>query len=167
MGVALGPDTNYAKEMRRWEAYHSPFGEPGRPYQFREFPKMLYRAEHVSGQGATITDRRVVDDDVAERRATDQGFHARQEDAIAAVRTQQTEYGKLAAERAYEIAHGRVSEKAAAEVHAAEAAHGARHLPNVPETPIPAVDKAAGDRMRKARAAKAAKAHAAASTAGA
>lgn len=155
MGVALGPDTAYAKEMRQWEAQNSEFGAAGRPYQFREFPKMLYKGAHVSGQGATLTERVIANDDREERIYRDKGFHVKQEDALAAVHRDHTEYGKLAAERNYEIAHGRVSERAAKEVAAHEGEYGARHMPVVPETPIRTTDKA--ERMAKARAAKQAK----------
>ena len=43
MPVEHGSASNYAVEMRRHEAYHTPYGAPGRPYAFREFPKAMYR----------------------------------------------------------------------------------------------------------------------------
>lgn len=136
MPVEHGSESNYAKEMRRWESHHTKFGPPGRAYTFQEFPKRLYKAEHVSGKGIEIVDAQTAADEQAERNLLSRGFHFGQQAAIDAIRDEQTVHGTLAAERNWEIQHGRLSEKAAAEVAAAEAEHGAKHLPMVPETPI-------------------------------
>lgn len=135
MGVVFTHESAYAREMRKWEAYPTQFGGGERQYQYREFPKTLYKLTHVSGKGLVIDDRVTVSDPDGERRENAKGFYVLT-DAQARAERQQTEFGKLAAEREYEIAHGRISEKAAAEVRAAEAEHGATHLPVVPETPI-------------------------------
>lgn len=130
--IVIPQNTEYAKEMRRWEAQHSAFGAPGRPYEYQEFPKMLFKAK----QGDGIAERVIVNDAHEQRNLQSRGFHETQEQALAAVRQDQLEHGKLAAERNYEIQHGRLSERAAAEVRAAEAEHGATHLPEITETPI-------------------------------
>jgi hypothetical protein len=127
--------SKYAEEMRRWEAYPSKYGQPGRPFKQQDYPKMLYRCEFIAGQGIQTVDKHTVDDDVQERNMNSRGFYPLQE-AYDRVLAQQTEYGKLAAEREYQIQHGRVSERAVAEVRAAEAEHGAAHMPDVPVTPI-------------------------------
>lgn len=134
--IDLPQSTEYAKEMRRWEAYPTKFGPAGRPYAHREFPKRVYTAEaDEKGSrrlvGATCPDERDLPNFLS------RGFHPTQEAALEAWDRQHTEHGKLAAEINYEIAQGRVSARAAAEVQAARQAHGARHLPEVPETPIP------------------------------
>lgn len=136
--IALTQSSEYAKEMRKWESTHTRFGPPGRPYVYQEYPKAMYRAEHQSGKGIVIVDKHTVDDELQERNMHSRGFYGEPTEAIAAIERQQTEFGTLAAERNFDIAHGRVSEKAAVEVRAHERAHGARHLPAIPETPIPA-----------------------------
>lgn len=137
--INLPQSTEYAKEMARWEAFPSKWGGAGRPYQYREFPKRVYKAEQTAEgrviTGETCPDARDLPNFLS------RGFHESQQAAIDALAREQTEHGKLAAERNWEIAHGRISEQAAAEVRAAEADHGARHLPAVPETPIRATDK--------------------------
>ena len=135
-GIELGPSSGYGKEMRRWEAYSSQFGAGEKPYVFREYPKMLYKAARVDGKGIQIVERHVVNDDLEQRNMQSRGFHFAQEEAIAAIEAEHTEFGKLAAEREWEIQHGRLSERAVAEVRAAEAERGASHLPEVPRTPI-------------------------------
>jgi hypothetical protein len=133
--IDLGPSTEYAKEMRKWEANHTKYGAPGRPFTYKEFPKRLYKAEWDS-DGIKMVDAQNAGNADEQRNLESRGFHARQEDAIEAVRRVQTEHGRLAAERNYEIQHGRISERAAAEVRAAETEHGARHLPEVKEKPM-------------------------------
>lgn len=126
--IIIPQNTPYAEEMRKHEAQHTQFGPPGRPYVFREFPKMLFRGR--DGEHCTVQDEH------EQRNMQSRGFCLTQEAAIEAADREHTEHGKLAAERNWEIKHGRISEKAAAEVRQAEAEHGARHLPEVKETPI-------------------------------
>lgn len=134
--INLPQSSEYAKEMCKWEAYPSKHGPGLRPYQFHEYPKRMHRAEHVPGQGTTVVEAQTVNDPLEEANLRSRGFGAGHGEAFALVRAEQTEHGKLAAEINHEIAHGRISPRAAAEVHAAREAHGARHLPAVPETPI-------------------------------
>lgn len=147
--IVLPQSSEYAKEMRKWESQPTRFGPPGRPYEYREYPTWMFRAEHLSGKGIHIVDKQLVDDLQQQRNMESRGFHVEPREAIAAIERQQTEFGRLAAERNFEIAHGRISEHAATEVRAHEAEHGARHLPMIPETPIPAHRK----RGRKPKAA--------------
>lgn len=135
-GVAITQDSNYAKELRKYEATHTQYGPPGRPYVYREYPKRLYKAAYEVGKGTQIVGFMDVQNEEEERRYAADGFHFGQDKAMAAIQRQQTEFATLAAERNWEIAHGRVSEKAASEVRQAEADHGAQHLPSVPVTPI-------------------------------
>ena len=136
MAVEFGVESNYAKESRKWEAHHGKFGAPGRPYTFQEYPKRMSKAERVPGKGIQIVDAQTANDIHEERNLQSRGFYMGQDVAIQAIEHEQLEHGTLAAEREYEIQHGRLSEKAAAEVRAAEAEHGATHLPMIPETPI-------------------------------
>ncbi len=135
MGVVFTQESAYAKEMRKWESYPTEFGKGEKPFRMQEFPKALYKLIHVSGKGLEIESSVTVMDADEERKQRAKGF-AMLPEAQERAERQQTEFAKLAAEREYEIAHGRISEKATKEVRQAEAEHGAMHLPAVPETPI-------------------------------
>src|SRR5215475_7146566 len=48
--VIRNPEEAETKEMASWEMYPSEWtlgSQPGRPYQYRPFPKMLYRAQQI------------------------------------------------------------------------------------------------------------------------
>ena len=128
--ISLPPSTEYAKEMRRWEAYPSQWGPAGKPYKFADFPKMLYKAS----QGAAM-DTCIVNSEEEQRREEDKGFASTQERALELLNREHRNAGIAAAERNFEIEKGRISERAAAEVRQAEAEHGATHLPEVKEQP--------------------------------
>jgi hypothetical protein len=138
--IVIPQNTPYAEEMRKHEAFPTEFGPGKRPYVYREFPKMLYKAvRKVDDAGKSLGisyDNFTVNDEHEQRNMQSRGYATSQQDALADLEHEQTEHGKLAAERNFEIKHGRISEKAASEVRAAEAEHGARHLPVVAETPI-------------------------------
>ena len=127
--IDIPQSTEYAKEMRKWESYPSKFGAPGRPYVFQEFPKMLYKASREGGV-EVINETCIVQNEEEQRRQEAKGFGS-QERALDLLRREQQAHGEAAAERNYEIAMGRLSEGAAKEVRAAEAEHGASHLPEV------------------------------------
>ena len=133
--IVIPQNTPYAEEMRKHEAHHTIYGPPKRPYVFEEFPKRLYIAERVTTGGVELKGF-TVNDPREQANMESRGYCRSQEDALEALERAQLVAGELAAEREYEIRHGRISKKAAAEVRVAEAAHGARHLPEVPETPI-------------------------------
>lgn len=49
-GIAIVPGSHYAKYMEKFEQYPSKYGQqPGNPYVYRPFPKMLYKAHRVNG----------------------------------------------------------------------------------------------------------------------
>src|SRR5258708_37675879 len=57
--ISINPHSELGKELRKWEqhfGYLTPPGtRPGNPYIFREYPKMLYRAERSeNGQPACV-----------------------------------------------------------------------------------------------------------------
>jgi hypothetical protein len=161
MGIRRGAESAYIQERRKWEQrpvmvdanWVPPQVVDGKPragfmdgtwveplsrdeggvgpYEFHEFPKMLYRATRQTG-GPQIDQQIIVKDEADERMQRGQGYHARQEDALAAVAAQDLEFAKLAAERNYELL--RMSDKARTEVQAFEEQH-ATHQPTIPETP--------------------------------
>lgn len=133
MPVIHTPDTPYAKEMARHEAIHTKYGAPGRPYQFREYPTRMYLAVRASDGTPTIQGE-TANDEHERRNLESRGFvHGGQGAAIEALDARETEHGKLAAERAYDVAKGRLSEKAVREVQFVEEAAGAMHVPEIPE----------------------------------
>ncbi len=133
--IAITQTSEYAKEMRKHEALPTTYGQPGRPYVRQEFPKRLYKAaRRESGSGIDFEGFTVNDED-EQRNMQSRGYALSQQDALDALNRQNTEHGKLAAERNFEIAKGRISERAATEVRAAESEHTG-HLPEVPRTPI-------------------------------
>lgn len=134
MPVEHGTASRYAQEMRRWNAHHSEFGPPGKPYVFQEWPKMVYRAERVNGVIKIVETKQVHDED-GELKERGKGFRFSQEDALDLVRNEQLVHGTLAAEREWEIQHGRLSANAVEEVRAVEEAAGAVHVPVIPEGP--------------------------------
>lgn len=135
--ISLPQSTEYAKEMAKWQAYPSQWSSTaGRPYQYRDYPKVLYTFTHQSGKGIVRDEMTTVNDDTEEAIARGKGFVMASE-AVDVMQRRQAEFGALAAERNFEVAHGRISERAASEVRAAEDAHGSTHMPVMPETPLP------------------------------
>jgi hypothetical protein len=49
-GIVINPASELGKELRKWEQHPGPLGRtPGNPYVFREYPKMLYKAQRTLG----------------------------------------------------------------------------------------------------------------------
>lgn len=174
-GVVINPHSALGKELRKWEQHHShlvPRGtNPGNPYVYREFPKMLYRAQKLpNGQTACMQpapdpyaydrmDRysqaclmvdsfnrsctRVVADASEEAIAKGQGWANSVVEAMAVWEKDQQAIGNAAAEAAYAVQ--RMSEKARTE-HAAAEAETHQHVTDVVGTP-----KARRGRPPKAR----------------
>jgi hypothetical protein len=135
MAVVHSPDSEFAKEMRKWEAHHTQYGPPGRPYTYQPYPTRMYKAVRAD-DGSRTFEAFTANDEHEQRNLESRGFVVGgQQAALDALSAAELEHSKLAAERNWEVAHGRVSEKAAAEVAAHEAAAGARHLPSIPEAP--------------------------------
>lgn len=125
------PESTYAKERRKWEAQHSELGPGEKPWVFREYPTWMYRANSPT----TIEASEIADDEQQAALLKGRGFMPTPLAALAAHEQQALEYAKLAAEREHEIKY-KLSEKATAEVRAAEAEYSG-HMPSVPVTPIP------------------------------
>lgn len=55
MSVVINPDSDYAKELRKHEQFpmyvNGELMQPGNPYVFRPYPRMLYKAQDWRGQG--------------------------------------------------------------------------------------------------------------------
>jgi hypothetical protein len=135
MPVIHTPDTPYAKEMARHEAIHTKYGAPGRPYEFREFPTRMYLAVRDQS-GAPVLQGETANDSHEQRNLESRGFvHGGQQSALDSLAARETEHATLAAERNYEVAHGKLSEAAVEEVKFVEEAAGAMHVPEIPSGP--------------------------------
>jgi hypothetical protein len=137
LSVINSPESGYAKERVKWEAQNSEMGIGLRPYVYREYPTMIYLAGIPMGEvGAPrIINQQIADDEDALNNMASRGWRTHPMDAIKAYDAQKLEEAKLAANLEFEIAKGRISQNAAAEVRAAQAEVDG-HMPVMPETPI-------------------------------
>lgn len=163
-GIVIVPGSNYAKERARFEQFPSAFGAPGNPYVYREYPRMLYRAEMYQGRiacGASVADageftnpneynrqeeaarrftercQRVVKDDRELQAAMEDGWRKTQKEAVEYLEARMQAKSQAAAERHYSDRNMSDAAKAAAK--AAELKHFDEHgeqLEAVPETPV-------------------------------
>lgn len=150
MGIVISPDSALGKELAKWEQHRTKYvsdeEQPGNPYTYRPYPKMLYRAQPhpISKQTrcmdvepdvlqyATVQEyeralnmitrfntacTRIVMSDDEQRRAMNDGWRESPDLAMAAAEQREIELSTLAAERHYKDRS--MSEKAQAE--AAEA----------------------------------------------
>lgn len=135
MAVVHAPDSEFAKEMARWEAHHTQYGPPGRPYTYQPFPTRMYKAARNEHGQSAIVDAATAHDTTEQRNLESRGFVVGgQQAALDALAAQEQEIAILAANRNYH--DRRMSEQAQAEARAAEFEAGARHLAAIPETPI-------------------------------
>src|SRR5438094_9943437 len=133
MGMLWSPDSDYARERRKWESTHSEFGPPGRPLIFQEFPLMVYRAKRAETGGKPILEHHIVGDEQEERNLLSRGFVRGPEQAIARLEYNEQELARAAAERAY--ADQRLSDKAKQEAAKVDEST-IQHLGEIPEQSI-------------------------------
>lgn len=159
-GIAVVPGSNMQKEMNKFEQF--PFskwsagGQPGRPYEYRPFPKMVYKAERKDGRiscmaappseddfptakayeqarqaAIRFTEKcqRVVDTPEELSRAFEEGWRESPQAAIEFIEGRDRAQADAAAHRNYEDRG--MSDAAKRESAAAEAAHDG-HLAEVP-----------------------------------
>ena len=161
-GIVIVPGSNYAAEMEKFEQFPSKYGSnPGNPYQYRPYPKMLYKAQLWQGkaccnaappdplefpnsneyQRVEEAARRfsekcqlIVKDESERARAMEAGYRESPDEAVEWLLAKQRTLGELAAHRQYE-------DRGMSEPAKAEAAEAARehfdqegeHLAAVPE----------------------------------
>ena len=135
MGVVHSPDSKFAQERRLHEAHYGPFGQPGRPYQKRDYPMMVHLAGRNANGSPDIVETKIVDNDDQRDRARQDGFREGPNEALAHLHAQDTEIATLAANRTFN--EQRMTPKAQEEAAKADLSTG-NHLPSVPETPLPA-----------------------------
>ncbi len=118
MSVMWSPDSEFSKEMRKWETTHTIYGPPGRAAAFTEFPQMLYQAKrHVSG-GPPIIEHFVVNDEQERRNMQSRGWVIGPDNAVTALEQSELGVATAAAERAY--TDRRLSPQARAEAEAVD-----------------------------------------------
>jgi len=160
-GIVISPGSNAAKEYSKFEQFPSKWTAgypPGNPYVYRPYPKMLYRAQDYHGKVCCMAARpdegefrdpreyeravdsaerftqrcqMIVNDERERSIAMEQGWRESPDDAVAFVKSRNEGIARAAAERNYEVE--RMSEKARAEMRAAEQANDGRHLEVMPE----------------------------------
>lgn len=157
-GVAVIPGSNYAREMERFEQFPSKWGSsPGNPYEKREFPKMLYRAELFNGkiacmaappQSQDFVDPRemeraeekarrfteqcqlTVNDEEEMQRAMESGWRHSAKDACTYLEAREDEKGQVTVHREYEDRN--MGEGAKREIAEERDARGGAHIPEMP-----------------------------------
>jgi hypothetical protein len=137
MSILIDPDSAEAKERVKWEAQYTQYGPGARPYVKRDYPMLLHKAGRPAGGlgAAEIVEMQEVGSEQEAEVYRQRGFRPTPLEAIEHWEAEQTLFAELAAERAWEVKHGRHGEKAQQEIVRAEAA-AVDHLPSVPVTPI-------------------------------
>jgi hypothetical protein len=159
-GIVINPASELGKELRKWEQHPGPYGRnPGNPYVFRPYPRMLYKAQpQPNGQYACLmaaphpygyeraeqfnqailamesfnrSCTRIVKDEAEEAVAIGQGWATDPAKAIAVHEAAQQAIGNAAAEAAYQAQ--RMTEQARAELRAADASTS-QHVTDVKGT---------------------------------
>jgi hypothetical protein len=134
MAVLHSPESDYAKEMRKHEAQHTPFGPGERPYVYQPFPTRMYKAGRSDAGPVVIVDALDAANDTEQRNLESRGYVAGgQGAAMDAFHAGDAEIAKLAANRAHQ--ERTMSPAAQREAAAADDAT-MDHLPVIPETPI-------------------------------
>lgn len=138
MPVVHAPETEYAKEMRKWESQYTQYGPPGRPYpQPLPYPTRMYKAERQK-DGSRLFHGETAHDEHEQRNLESRGFVVGgQQAALDALEKIEFGHAELAANLNYQARRATAGNPhVAEEIAAAQDAHGAKHLPMVPETPI-------------------------------
>lgn len=102
MAMLHNPDSEYAKEMAKWEANHSVFGPPGKPYDPNvKFPAMCYRIDSVKGGSPEIVERREAHSETDLQNLRSRGFGNGAAEAMDAYNSRNAAVAEAAANRAY------------------------------------------------------------------
>jgi hypothetical protein len=160
-GIARVPGSNFLKETAKFEQFHSAWtagtNGPGNPYVKREYPKMLYRAQHFNGKVACMAAppdpynfkdhreaeraeeaarrfteqcQRIVGNETERSRAMEDGWREGPAEAVEYLLARDRAVSTADAHRAYEDRN--MSEGAKREIAEASAEVGGEHLPEIP-----------------------------------
>ena len=160
-GIVVVPGSNYAKEMTKFEQFPSKYtagSQPGNPYRYRPFPKMLYRAQHWNGARACMAAppdpvdfrdprdferaeeaarkftekcQRIVQDESEYQKAFEDSWRESPKEAIEALEARDRGIANATAERNWQDRN--MGEQAKLEAAEAVAAVGGEHLPEIVE----------------------------------
>lgn len=146
---AISGSSKYAEEMRKWEAHHSQFGPPGRPFEHHEYPTRMYKASRPQSGGAPLFEG-VDAGTPQERESLERNGYVwgGQAAALEALEKREFEIAEAAANRHF--TDRRMGALAQLEADRADSAT-IQHLPAIPETPV----KRRGRRPKKAEPAEA------------
>lgn len=176
-GEIIIPGSNRAREMAKWEQFPSKWTAgfpPGNPYTYRQFPKMVYRAERFEGNvicGAVQPDpsmftsvgeynvalnkanaldsrcQRVVHTPEELQRAMEAGFRESPAEACEHAHARETRIANETAVRIYQDRN--MSEAARAEAELVTQAEGGQHQPVI--TPEKVAEAKDGQKRRPGR----------------
>lgn len=134
MAVIVSTESAYAAEMRKWEAHHSQYGAPERPYDPNvKWPAMFYLVQQgTTTLGPEIVDRVIAEDEDQGANLRSRGFGNGLAEAMALYEQRTREVATIAAHRNYEDRN--MSERAKAEIAQVEAETLA-HVPEIPAAP--------------------------------
>lgn len=131
MAVLYAPESEYAKEARKFEMFPTQYGAPGRPFVHKDYPAAMYK---VTERNPIALEFQVADDENMRRNLESRGFVAGgPAAALAAYDQAQLALARAAAERAYDDRH--LSAEAQAEAAAVDAETD-QHVAEIPEKPI-------------------------------
>ena len=131
-GVVISPSSDEGMELARWNRPKSQGGMNRDGHE--EYPKALVRGMRTDKGKFVLSDQsRRVHNESEERIAIGQGWFVNGDDAIAAMRAEHTEHGKLEAERAYQTM--RMSDLAQRDA-AAREPETIAHVPDLPAVPV-------------------------------
>lgn len=134
MAILRSPDSEYVKERAKFESVPTmdcPLAL--RPYEFRPYPAMFYKAERPPQGGPAVFDEHIVESDREAANMRSRGWGQGQKEALEMLERREFDIAEAAANRA---ANERgMSEKARAEAEAYDESTAA-HVPEIPETPV-------------------------------
>ncbi|HJP60591.1 MAG TPA: hypothetical protein VJ865_11340 [Gemmatimonadaceae bacterium] len=134
MGVVHNPESEYAKEARKFEAQHTVLGPGERPYVYQEYPKRLYKMGRDAKGRVCVEEAQDAHSAVEQKNLESRGFvSGGQAKAEEGFHANDLEVAKQAANRA---AHERTMSPKAREEAAVVDASTDEHVPVIPETPI-------------------------------
>jgi len=136
MGIVISPESELGRELARWEQHRTKYvgdeQQPGNPYAFRPYPRMVYQARsHPSGQTRCLTPMPQTFDYVtmdqyerallhADTQARDEGWRDTPAEALQHHEALERAIGDAAAKAAFSAQ--RMSSKAQRELQAADEA---------------------------------------------
>ena len=134
MAMLRSPEDSYVKERAKWEAV--PTAECPlalKPYEFKPYPAMFYRAERPAMGGPAVFEEEIVESDMQAANMRSRGFGQGQAEAMQMLEARERDLAHAAAHRAFDDKG--MSEKAQREAAAFDEST-ANHVGEIPATPV-------------------------------